>query len=65
MKIKSNNLKVVLYSLGFFTLISIFNSIAAMYNMSTFHRMISILAISCSHLFFVPLFTILKNDFKK
>lgn len=60
-----NLTKIILYSLGFMVLIYIFNTVADIYNMSIFHRVISIFSISGSITLSVPLHFLLKEEFKK
>lgn len=57
-------LKIIFYSLGFMFLIYTFNSVSNIYNMSIFHRVISVLAISGSYVFSIPLSRLLKKEFK-
>ena len=61
----NNGFRFFIYGLGFSILISIFNNIADIYNMSTLHRCISILSISFTHIFFVPLFDLFKRELHK
>ena len=63
--LKNDTFKVFLYSLGFCTLMFIFNNIADIYNMSTIHRCISILSISFTHVFFVPLYILFNKELHK
>lgn len=62
--LKNDNLKVGVYSLGFFSMIYIFNNIANIYNMGTLHKMICIFSISFTHVFFIPLFSFFDRNLK-
>ena len=57
-------IKIIVCCLGFFILISIFNSIADIYSMGTLHRSICILSISFTHIFFTPLFDLFNKNLK-
>lgn len=54
--------KIVINCLSFMLLITIFNNICNLYNMSSFHRVISIFAISFSHIFTTRLFLMFDKD---
>lgn len=63
--LKNDLIKIVICSLGFCFLLLIFNNIADLYEMSTFHRVISIFIISLTHAFFQPLFFLFDKELKK
>ena len=63
--LKNDTFKEFLYSLCFCILISIFNNIADIYNMSALHRFICVLSVSFTQVFLVPLFTLFKRDLHK
>jgi len=54
--------KIIINCLGFMMLITIFNNICNLYNMSSLHRVICIFAISFSHIFTTRLCLIYENS---
>ena len=58
----NNDIKIIINCLGFMLLITIFNNICNLYNISTLHRIISIFTISFSNIFINKLLLILKKD---
>lgn len=58
----SKYIQIIINCLGFMLLITIFNNICNLYNISTLHRIISIFTISFSNIFIHKLLLILKKD---
>lgn len=63
--LKSDTFKMFIYMSGIFTLINIFTYIANIYNMTTIHRIISILVISFTQTLFIPFYTLFNKELHK
>lgn len=63
--LKSDTFKVFLYCLCICILMSIFNNIADIYNISFLHRFLCVLSVSFTQVFIVPLYTLFNRELHK